>query len=71
MAAPLQLIGTAMLQDYRSGTAKVQQFLDRPWWRRKVKASRISSRHMEMARLSALRTGRLYPSGNTPGTHFC
>jgi len=22
-------------------------------------------------RLSALRTGRLYPAGNTPGTHFC
>jgi hypothetical protein len=22
-------------------------------------------------RLSALRTGRFYPSGNTPGTHFC
>ena len=22
-------------------------------------------------RLSALRTGRLYPQGNTPGTHFC
>ena len=22
-------------------------------------------------RLSALRTGRLYPPGNTPGTHFC
>jgi len=23
------------------------------------------------SRLSALRTGRLYPSGNTPGTYFC
>ena len=22
-------------------------------------------------RLSALRTGRLYPPGNAPGTHFC
>jgi len=22
-------------------------------------------------RLSALRTGRLYPPGNTPGIHFC
>jgi len=22
-------------------------------------------------RLSALRTGRLYAPGNTPGTHFC
>ena len=26
---------------------------------------------MEMVRLSALRTGRLYPPGNIPGTHFC
>ena len=26
---------------------------------------------MKMARLSALRTGLLYPSENIPGTHFC
>jgi hypothetical protein len=25
---------------------------------------------MKAVRLSALRTGRLYPSGNIPGTHF-
>jgi len=24
-----------------------------------------------MVRLSALRTGHLYPPGNIPGTHFC
>jgi hypothetical protein len=29
------------------------------------------SRHMKVLRLSALRTGRLYPPGNIPGTHFC
>ena len=29
------------------------------------------SRHMKMVRLSVLRTGRLYPPGNIPGTHFC
>jgi hypothetical protein len=28
------------------------------------------SRHVKVARLSALRTGRLYPPGNIPGTHF-
>jgi hypothetical protein len=26
---------------------------------------------MKVVRLSALGTGRLYPPGNTPGTHFC
>jgi hypothetical protein len=29
------------------------------------------SRHMEVVRLSALRTRRLYPQINIPGTHFC
>ena len=28
------------------------------------------NRHMKVVRLSALRTGRLYSSGNNPGTHF-
>jgi len=26
---------------------------------------------MKVVRLSALRTGRLYPPGNIPGTHLC
>ena len=29
------------------------------------------NRHMKLVRLLALRTGRLYPPGNIPGTHFC
>jgi hypothetical protein len=29
------------------------------------------NRHMKVARLLALLTGRLYPSVNIPGTHFC
>jgi hypothetical protein len=29
------------------------------------------SRHMKVVRLSALRTGRLYPLGDSPGTHLC
>ena len=36
--------------------------LDRPWGFREVKAPRFQdNRHMKVARLSALRTGRLYP----------
>ena len=27
-------------------------------------------RNMKLVKLSALRTGRLYPPGNIPGTHF-
>jgi len=29
------------------------------------------NRHMKAVSLSALRTGRLYPPENIPGTHFC
>jgi hypothetical protein len=37
-----------------------------------VEASRFEdSRHMKMVRLAALRTGRLYPPGNIPDTHYC
>ena len=46
--------------------------LDRPWGFQEVEAPRFQdSRHMKVVRLSALRTGRLYPPGNIPGTHFC
>jgi hypothetical protein len=31
----------------------------------------LDNRHMKMARLSALRTGRFYPKGKIPGTHLC
>ena len=37
-----------------------------------VEAPRVQDKlHMKEIRLSALRTGRLYSSGNIPGTHFC
>jgi hypothetical protein len=46
--------------------------LDRPWGFQEVEAPRFQdSRHMKVVRLSALCTGRLYPPGNIPGTHFC
>ena len=46
--------------------------LDRPRRLQEVEAPRFHDiRHMKVKRLSALRTGRLYPAGNIPGTHFC
>ena len=45
--------------------------LDRPWVLQEIEAPRFEdNRHMKVVRLSALRTGRLYPPGNIPGTHF-
>jgi hypothetical protein len=31
----------------------------------------LDNQHMKVLRLSGLYTGRLYPSGYIPGTHFC
>ena len=46
--------------------------LDMPWGFQEVEAPRFQdNRHMKVVRLSVLRTGRLYPLGNIPGTHFC
>jgi hypothetical protein len=46
--------------------------LDSPRGFQDVEAPRFQdNRHMKMVRLSALRTGRLYPPGNILGTHFC
>jgi hypothetical protein len=46
--------------------------LGRPLGLQEVQAPRfLDNRHMKVVRLSALRTGRLYPPGKIPGTHFC
>jgi hypothetical protein len=46
--------------------------LDRPLRFQEIEAPRfLDNRQMKVVRLSALRTGRLYPTGNIPGTHFC
>jgi hypothetical protein len=46
--------------------------MDRPIGFQEVEAPRFQDdRHMKVVRLSALRTGHLYPTGIIPGTHFC
>ena len=46
--------------------------LDRPSGFQEVEAPRFhDNRHMKVVSLSALRTGRLYPPGDIPGTHLC
>jgi hypothetical protein len=55
-----------------TGRVKVKQSLHRPWGFQEVEAPTfIDNRHQQVVRMSALRTGRLYPPGNIPGTHFC
>jgi hypothetical protein len=48
---------------YRPGQALRVQEVEAPRF--------LDNWHMKVVRLSALCTGRLYPPGNTPGTHFC
>jgi hypothetical protein len=46
--------------------------LDRPLGFQEAEAPTfLDNRHMKVVRLSAIRTGRVYPPGNIPGTHFC
>jgi hypothetical protein len=45
--------------------------LDRPRGFQEAEAPKFQdNRHMQVVRLSAPCTGRLYPRGNIPGTHF-
>jgi hypothetical protein len=46
--------------------------MERPLGLQDAKAPRFQdSRHVNVVMLSALLNGRLYPPGDTPGTHFC
>jgi hypothetical protein len=46
--------------------------LDWPLGFQEVEATRFQdNQRMKVVEMSALRTGRLYPPGNIPGTHFC
>ena len=45
--------------------------LDRPWGFQEVEAQNFqANRRMKVVRLSALRSGHLYPPGKMPGTNF-
>jgi hypothetical protein len=54
------------------GTVNFIGLWDRILGLQEVEAHRLLySRHMKVARLSALHTGRLYPRGDIIGTYFC
>ena len=43
-----------------------------PWGSMRLRLPEfLESWYMKVVRLSGLRTGRLYPPGDIPGTHFC
>ena len=51
---------------------KAKQSLYRPGGFQEVEAPRFQdNQHKKVLRLLALRTDRLYPPENIPGTHFC
>jgi len=56
----------------RSGKAIPIQAWTGPYGSRSLTLAEVlDSRHMKVVRLSALRTGRINPPGDIPGTHFC
>jgi hypothetical protein len=69
----LELCVAAM---YSSNKSKGKAVLVRAYYRttglQEFGARRLlGNRHMKVVKLSAVHTGRLYPQGNIPGTHFC
>ena len=63
---------TQPLTEMSKEKVKVKQSHYRSRGCQEVEAPRFQdNRHMKVVRLSALCTGRLYPPGNIPGTHFC
>jgi hypothetical protein len=57
---------------YKKGKAAPLQAWNGTEGSRKLRfPDHMTKRHRMVVRLSALRTGRLNPQGNAPGTHFC
>jgi len=50
---------------------KGEESLHRPEGFQKVEAPIFQDNRQMVVRLSAVRTGRLYPAGHISGTHFC
>jgi hypothetical protein len=72
MLATGRLDLTLRLEGYSEGKAIPVTGLDRSWEFQEVQAPRFhNNRHMKVVLLPNLRTGRLYPPGNIPSTHFC
>ena len=60
-----------MFLTYVKGKSNPITGLDRPWGFHEVEAPRFQDNGHRKVVTSALRTGRLYPPGSIPGTHFC
>jgi len=57
--------------DAAFGKGKVKAIPIQAWTGPEVEAPRFQdNRLLKVVRFSAVRTGRLYPQGNIPGTHF-
>jgi hypothetical protein len=71
-AVPLEEVSTGVNYAIIITNKKGKAIPLQTWTGQEVEAPRFQdSRHMKVLRLSALRTGRLYPPGSIPGTHFC
>jgi hypothetical protein len=60
-----------MMMMKRKGKSKANPIQDWTGPRRFRLPELIDTQHLKVAWLSALRTDRLYPSGDIPDSHFC